>query len=123
MASVRKQRIDESTRRLLIRLASRSTTRTNLPTPERPSHWNPFSVPNPEALGLPFNDLSAWRFIVNKLEQEHPVEIIQLHQPPGATGYVMTIHLEASAEPLYVKLEVRADQRIIFGRSFHYSTC
>ena len=119
---MRKQRIDESTRRLLIRLASRSTTRTNLPTPERPSHWNPFSVPNPEALDLPFNDLSAWSFVVNKLEQEHPVEIIELHQPPGATGYVMTIQLETGTEPLYVKLEVRPDQRIIFGRSFHYST-
>ena len=119
---MRKQRIDESTRRLLIRLASRPTTRTNVPTPGRPTHWNPFSVPNPEALDLPFNDLSAWSFVVNKLEQEHPVEIIELHQPPGATGYVMTIQLETGTEPLYVKLEVRPDQRIIFGRSFHYST-
>lgn len=70
-------------------------------------------------LGGYFTDASAWEFIVAKLESGHPVEIVQLHQPAGAKGYVMKIDMETGAPQLYVKLQLESGK--IIGRSFHYS--
>ena len=120
MASARQGGIDGDTRRLLSRLASRRKTRMLGRPPERPSHWAPFTVHNPEAaFDEPFNHFSAWTLIADKLEQGEPVEVIEMDQPEGANGYVMKIELEKGAPRLYVKLELTASK--VIGRSFHLS--
>ena len=63
--------------------------------------------------------MAAWDLIASKLEEGHEVEAVQLREPPGRTGYVMKIELEAGKPMLYVKLELGSGR--IFGRSFHYS--
>lgn len=65
-----------------------------------------------------FNDETAWELIVQKLEEGHPVEEIELKKPPGEKGYVMKIQLEPDQPLLYVKLQMGSGK--IFGRSFHY---
>ena len=75
---------------------------------------NPFG-----ALDDYFTDVAAWDLIASKLEEGHEVEAVQLREPPGRTGYVMKIELEAGKPMLYVKLELGSGR--IFGRSFHYS--
>ena len=73
----------------------------------------------PTALDDYFTDAAAWDLIASKLEEGHEVEPVQLREPPGRTGYVMKIELEAGKPMLYVKLELGSGR--IFRRSFHYS--
>lgn len=120
MASARKQKgIDDETRKLLIRLARRSTTRIVGRPPEHPNHWEPGKVNNPEALDLPFNDNSAWHLIADRLEQGESVETTPLQQPEGTIGYEMKFELRPGTTPLYIKLALARNQ--VIGRSFHIS--
>ena len=66
-----------------------------------------------------FNDITAWELIASKIEAGHPVETIELDQPPGAKGYVMKIDIEPGQPQLYIKLQLGSGA--IYGRSFHYS--
>lgn len=75
---------------------------------------------NPEGTLNPyFTDTTAWEFIASRLESGHPVETVTLRQPPGATAYVMKIHVEVGQPEIYIKLQLGSGQ--IIGRSFHYS--
>lgn len=122
MASARKQEgIDNETRRLLIKLARRSKTRSALWTRERPTDWEPQTVQDPRGgFFTYFTDVTAWEFIALKLE-EHPVKTQQLEKPLGARGYVLEIPLQVDRPDLYVKLELNRRRNHVFGRSFHYS--
>lgn len=112
--------IDESIRRQLVVLARRSRARSDEFSPNRPTDWRPQEVRNPAGtLDLYFTKTTAWEFIASHLESGHPVEVITLRQPPGATGYVMEIDVEDGQPPIYIKLQLGSGR--IIGRSFHYS--
>ena len=66
-----------------------------------------------------FTDAAAREFIASRLEDGHPVEVVELRKPAGATGYVMKIDIEPARPILYVKLQLGSGK--IIGRSFHYS--
>jgi len=120
MASAAKPKgIDEDTRKLLIRLARRPTTRIIGRPPEHPNRWQPWKVCNPEALDMPFNDTSAWHLIADRLEQGEPVETTPLNHPEGTTGYEMEFELRPGTTPLYIKLALAPNK--VIGRSFHIS--
>ena len=112
--------IDDETRRVLARLASRARTRVS---GLRRARWEPGHVNNPQGHRLAgrFTENTAWILIAEKLSEGHEVETIVLDHPPGATGYVMKIRVQADAPRVYVKLELSKDRRRVFGRSFHYS--
>ena len=112
--------LSESTRHELAVLARRKHARTTQFSTNRPTDWRPEQVRNPEGvLDTHFTDAAAWELIAGKLEGEHPVEIVKLNKPSGATGYVMKIDIEPGQPRLYVKLQLGSGQ--IIGRSFHYS--
>ena len=110
------------TRRELTLLARRGSARIVKFDPAAPSDWRPDQVRNPDGVLDPyFTDTTAWEFIATKLEEMHPVEIIELEKPPGKKGYVMKIDIGPGSKTpqLYVKLQLGSGQ--IIGRSFHYS--
>ena len=112
--------IDKSIRNQLVLLSRRSGARVTEHRPERPTDWRPGQVFNPEGiLDSYFTDSSAWELIANKLENEHPVEVVELRKPPGAKGYVMKVDIESGKPQLYIKLQLGSGQ--VIGRSFHYS--
>lgn len=112
--------LSESIRSQLVILARRGKTRTTEFTRDRPTDWRPTQVRNPDGmLDGYFTDPSAWEFIAAKLEDGHPVEIVELNKPVGAKGYVMKVDMEPGMPPLYIKLQLGAGK--IIGRSFHYS--
>ena len=75
---------------------------------------------NPDGvLDTHFTDAAAWELIASRLEDGHPVEVVELRKPAGATGYVMKIDVEPGQPLLYVKLQLGSGR--IIGRSFHYS--
>lgn len=112
--------INAETRRQLARLARSARTRTSAFSPHEPTDWRPEQVEGPEGGFSPyFTDAGAWELIADKLDEGHAVEVIELHKPPGAKGYVMKIDLKPDAPTLYVKLQLRRGQ--VVGRSFHYS--
>ncbi len=84
-----------------------------------PCDWQPTTVNNPN-VNIPFDDISAWRFIGELAVSGHPIEVKQLDQPPGDTAYVMIVELEKNRPKLYIKVQLKGGA--IFGRSFHYST-
>ena len=111
---------NESTRRELAVLARRKHARKTAFSEKRPTDWRPQQVRNPDgALDTYFTDGAAWELIAATIEDGHPIELVELHKPPGATGYVMKIDLEPGQPQLYVKLQLVSGQ--IIGRSFHYS--
>ena len=112
--------LDESIRHQLVTLARRSKARVTAFHSDRPNDWRPGQVHNPDGvLDSHFTDASAWDYIAAKLESGHPVEVVRLHTPPGATGYVMKIDIESEMPQLYIKLQLGSGE--IIGRSFHYS--
>lgn len=116
----RKREIDDETRRVLADLASRAGTRIS--GRER-ARWEPGNVSNPQDryLSGAFTDEAAWSLVAEKLRDGHEVETMVLDHPPGATGYVLKIRVEADAPRVYVKLELLKSRRRVVGRSFHYS--
>ncbi|MCY4060670.1 MAG: hypothetical protein OXG44_22060 [Gammaproteobacteria bacterium] len=115
--------VTDDTRRQLADLARRPRRRSAVFHPESPVDWRPHQVRNPDAeLDPPhdvFTEAGAWEFIARKLDDGHDVRVVTLRVPAGARAYVMTIDLETSKPPLYVKLQLRHGR--ILGRSFHYS--
>lgn len=112
--------IHESIRRQLVVLARRSHARSTEFSPNRPTDWRPAEVRNPEGtLDLYFTKTTAWEFIASHLESGHPVEVVTLRQPLGATGYVMKIDAGVGQPEIYIKLQLESGK--IIGRSFHYS--
>ena len=67
-----------------------------------------------------FTDISAWSRIADLAEAGHPIEELQLEQPKGEIGYVMSVTLDEKQPELYIKVQLKRGK--IFGRSFHYST-
>ena len=90
-------------------------------TEEAPTDWRPDSVkdPRPERLFATFTKDSCWEFILEKLEEGHKIEEIELRKPLGSKGYVMKIDVGTKEPQLYVKLQIGIDK--VIGRSFHYS--
>ena len=112
--------LSESIRHQLVVLARRRKARVTEFSRDRPTDWRPGQVRNPTGvLDTHFTDVAAWDLIASKLEDGHPVEIVELEKPPGATGYVMKIEVEPGQPLLYVKLQLGSGK--IIGRSFHYS--
>ncbi len=112
--------IAPSTRTELATLARRAAARITAFSRDRPTEWQPGQVRNPSGfLDTHFTDAAAWELIASKLEDGHPVEVVELQKPKGKTGYVMKIELDAVDRPLYVKLQLGSGK--IVGRSFHYS--
>lgn len=109
-----------SIRHQLVVLARRGRARVTEFSIDRPTDWRPWQVRNPAGvLDTHFTDAAAWELIASKLEDGHPVEVVELDKPPGATGYVMKIDIEPGHPLLYVKLQLGSGK--IIGRSFHYS--
>jgi hypothetical protein len=83
-----------------------------------PRDWQPTEVTNPED-GQPFTPPGAWEFIADVLEQRSDIqlEVVQLEEPAGASGYVLCVPLKEAV--LYIKLQLGSGR--IIGRSFHYS--
>ena len=107
--------------RQLIANCRRSRERFVGRPPGRPSDWCPHKIQNPDMPpGYMFTDESAWEFIAQHLESEHPIEEVALEVPAGAPAIIMIIPLRGNPTPLYVKVEVGASCKAI-GRSFHLS--
>jgi hypothetical protein len=83
-----------------------------------PRDWNPGAVISP-ASGLPYTESGAWELIADLLESGHPIEAIELRNPPGKTGFVMLYELEPGTVPLYIKIQFGSGK--VIGRSFHIS--
>ena len=112
--------VDDATRRQLTVLARRSRSRITEFRRDRPTDWRPGEIRNPGGLlATHFTDPSAWEFIASKLESGEHVKVIELEQPEGAKGYVMTVDMGPDVPALYVKLQLGSGK--IIGRSFHYS--
>ena len=112
--------INAETRRQLARLARSARTRTSAFSRHEPTDWRPEQVERPEGGVWPhFTDAGAWELIADKLDEGHEVEVVELHKPRGAKGYVMKIDLAPEVPTLYVKLRLRGG--LVIGRSFHYS--
>ena len=112
--------VDAETRHQLVVLARRSSARITEFRADRPTDWRPGQVRNPIGiLDTHFTDAAAWELIASKLEEGHPVEVLELRKPAGARGFVMKIEVEADQPRVYVKLQLGAGR--IVGRSFHYS--
>jgi hypothetical protein len=112
--------VDAETRHQLVVLARRRSARITEFRPDRPTDWRPGQVRNPNGiLDTHFTDAAAWELIASKLEEGHPVEVLELHKPAGARGFVMKIDLEPGQPRAYVKLQLGPGR--IIGRSFHYS--
>ena len=110
----------ESVRRQLVVLARRSQARVTEFSTHRPTDWRPGQVRNPDGLlDTHFTDAAAWELIASRLEDGHPVEVVELRKPARTTGYVMMIDIEPGQPHLYVKLQPGSGT--IIGRSFHYS--
>ena len=79
--------LNASIRRQLAVLARRSQARVTEFRIDRPIDWRPGQVRNPAGvLDTHFTDAAAWELIASRLEDGHPVEIVELQKPPGATG-------------------------------------
>lgn len=87
-------------------------------TRDIPCKWNPESVVDPRTKEV-FTINSAWDYVRELLESDHPVEVIELSRPPGKKGYVLHVNMQDDASDLYIKLQLG---RKLIGRSFHYST-
>lgn len=112
--------IDDAVRSQLIVLARRPGAHTDQVRPGRPIDWRPHEVRNPNGrLDTHFTRQTAWELIADRLERGQEVTVIELNQPKGATGYVMSIDMGPDVPSLYVKLELGSGE--IIGRSFHYS--
>ena len=112
--------ISDNIRQQLVVLARRSRARITEFRRDRPTEWRPQQVRNPEGvIASHFSDAEAWELIASLLERGHPVEVVELRHPPGATGYVMMVDLGVHDPPIYVKLQLGGGR--IIGRSFHYS--
>ena len=85
-----------------------------------PRDWNPGSVENPDALGFPLTDFSAWDLIANLLDAGHPYEDFIFDNPRDAVGLVMKVRIHENKPDLYIKLQLGSGNKAI-GRSFHYS--
>ena len=105
-------------RREIARLAYRKELRIVPRSPNMPCDWNPTTVINPD-VGIPFSDISAWRYIAHLAESGHPIEKKVLDQPPGDIGYIMIVELAENPSPLYIKVQLKGGR--IYGRSFHCS--
>lgn len=68
---------------------------------------------------MAFTDSEAWRFIADRLEEGHPMEVVEMHDKPGTVGFVMLIDMSGQERPLYIKVQLGAG--VIVGRSFHWS--
>ena len=68
-----------------------------------------------------FSKESAWDFIIELLQNDEPVEEIELKKPLGGRGYTMLVELEMNMPKLYIKFEWSSGNKVVFGRSFHYS--
>jgi hypothetical protein len=84
-----------------------------------PCDWRPTEITNPLS-GICFTDITAWGRIAELAETGYPIEEIQLEQPKGEIGYVISVRLDEKQPELYIKVQLKRGR--IFGRSFHYST-
>ena len=60
---------------------------------------------------------AAWELITSRLADGHPVEVVKLRKPAGATGYVMKSATEPRQPSIYVRLQPGSGA--IIERSFH----
>ena len=84
-----------------------------------PHEWQPWCVCS-EVTGMPFTEAEAWNFIADRLEDGHPISVIDMRDNPGTHGFVMLIEMSGNERPLYIKVQLGAG--VIIGRSFHWST-
>ncbi len=68
---------------------------------------------------MPFTESEAWNFIADRLEEGHPIEVIDMLDKPGTYGFVMQVLRSGFERPLYIKVQLRSG--VIIGRSFHWS--
>ena len=98
-------------RRQLAVLARRSHARVTEFSIDRPTDWRPGQVRNPDGvLDTHFTDAAAWEFIASRLDDGHPVEVVELRKPAGAKGYVMKIDIDSPPRPQPVPREVQGPQ-------------
>jgi hypothetical protein len=107
---------DLEVRRQLCALCRRKRTRTTEWTSTQPTQWQPGTVTNPID-DQPFTDSGAWELVADLLDANHPIERVELDQPPGKIGYVLVVPI--GGRQLYVKLQLGSGK--VIGRSFHYS--
>lgn len=99
--------LNASTRHELVVLARKSNARVTKFSIDRPTDWRPGQVHNPDGvLNSHFTDASAWEYIAARLENGHPVKVVELDKPLGAKGYVMKIDIEPGKPKLYIKLQL-----------------
>ena len=87
-------------------------------SPDRPTDWRPNDVQHP-LFGDFFSPNECWKFIEDKLSENHPIEVVALKNPPGKKGYVMKVEATPGGRIIYIKPEIGKGR--LFGRSFHYS--
>lgn len=107
----------EKYRHQLAVLASSRHTRSVPAKSKLPCKWWPHRTLDPRT-GSPFTDDSAWEFVVELLQAQHPIDLVQLRIPLGGTGFSMVYPL-GIGRILYVKLQLGSGT--VLGRSFHDS--
>lgn len=103
-------------RRRLIRLVKQKSKQRIDSSKARPTRWNPGEV-RCEGIGL--SNVAAWDTILFFLESGEPLTTLVMDKPPGTTGYIMKPIYHG--QKLYIKLEIGAGDRCVYGRSFHIS--
>lgn len=68
---------------------------------------------------MAFTDSDAWSFIADRLDEGHPIEVVEMRDKPGTYGFVMLVDMSGQERPLYIKVQLGAG--VIIGRSFHWS--
>lgn len=102
----------------IARLGRREATRRNEFSRAAPCRWGPLSVTDPRT-GMFFTNASAWHFICDLLESDHPFEVIALRVPPGQIALTSTVVIAPNTPEIYIKVQL--SQGMAWGRSFHYS--
>lgn len=83
-----------------------------------PRRWHPECVTS-DVTGMPFTPADVWHFIADRLEEGHPIEVIDMQDKPGTYGFVMLVEVRSCERPIYIKVQLGAG--VIIGRSFHLS--
>jgi len=108
---------DEIKSRLAALCCSRRTRNRDF-LPSRPCDWRSTGMTDPRS-GEVFTEDGAWKYVAEMIERGVQIEIIELDQPPGKTGYTMLLPSHDPKSPIYVKLQLGSG--VVIGRSFHYS--
>jgi hypothetical protein len=82
------------------------------------SHFAPGVVRNPET-DMPFSESSAWEFMANLLESDHPFTEMTLDEPRGLTALTTLVEIGEGLQKQKVYIKIHPFKGKVCCRSFH----